>query len=154
MLFLCCTTYLFFQIFFLCWIYVVQHIRFSKFFSYVGFMLYNIFVFPIFFLIFVKKMLYNIWGFFRFDTTFEFWISKRWRGGSGGRNIVGGWCKIFSIKPNYDNKLFGDLRKLNILCTKIVPMYNRVDNLCSILRKSTKQFHVMFWVNWQKSYVL
>ena len=64
MLFLCCTTYLFFQIFFLCWIYVVQHIRFSKFFSYVGFMLYNIFVFPIFFLIFVKKMLYNIWGFF------------------------------------------------------------------------------------------
>ena len=27
-------------------------------------MLYNIFVFPIFFLIFVKKMLYNIWGFF------------------------------------------------------------------------------------------
>ena len=134
-------------------------------------MLYNIFVFPnfflmldlccttysffqFFFLIFVKKMLYNIWGFFRFDTTFEFWISKRWRGGSGGRNIVGGWCKIFSIKPNYDNKLFGDLRKLNILCTKIVPMYNRVDNLCSILRKSTKQFHVMFWVNWQKSYVL
>ena len=134
-------------------------------------MLYNIFVFPnffpmldlcyttysffqFFFLIFVKKMLYNIWGFFRFDTTFEFWISKWWRGGSGGRNIVGGWCKIFSIKPNYDNKLFGDLLKMNTLCTKIVPRYNRVDNLCAILRKSTKQFHVIFWVNWQINNVI
>ena len=43
---------------------------------------------------------------------------------------------------------------MNILCTKIVPRYNRVDNLCAILRKSTKQFHVMFWVNWQKNNVL
>ena len=132
--FLCCFYVVqHFLTFFLCCFYVVQHIRFSKIF-------FN----------FYKKRLYNICLFFSF--WHNIWISKWWRGGSGGRKNVGGWCKMFSIKPNYDNKLFGDLRKLNILCTKIVPRYHRVDNLCAILRKSSKQFHVMFWINWQKSY--